>query len=88
VRGYAPGSLGPTFPNQNTGLNQPTGGQSKIVTNVEYTFPVPGSGVDKTLRLFTFVDGGNVFNENINLSSAIFLWLGFIMDITAGPLEV
>jgi len=87
VRGYAPGSLGPTFYNQNTGLNQPTGGQSKIVTNVEYTFPVPGSGADKTLRLFTFVDGGNVFNENINLVLRYSYGLGLSWISPLGPLK-
>ena len=40
VRGYAPGSLGPQYYNTVIGAYQPTGGQSKIVTNIEYTFPV------------------------------------------------
>ncbi|OYY07210.1 MAG: outer membrane protein assembly factor BamA, partial [Polynucleobacter sp. 24-46-87] len=87
VRGYAPGSLGPTFFNPNTNLNQPTGGQSKIVTNVEYTVPVPGSGVDKTLRVFGFVDGGNVFNENINLVLRYSYGLGLSWISPLGPLK-
>ena len=87
VRGYAPGSLGPTFYNQNTGLNQPTGGQSKIVTNVEYTVPVPGSGIDKTLRLFSFVDGGNVYGENINLVLRYSYGLGLSWISPLGPLK-
>lgn len=87
VRGYAPGSLGPTFYNVNTGLNQPTGGQSKIVTNVEYTVPVPGSGVDKTLRVFGFVDGGNVYGENINLVLRYSYGLGLSWISPLGPLK-
>lgn len=87
VRGYSPGSLGPTFFNQNTGLNQPTGGQSKIVSNVEYTVPVPGSGVDKTLRVFGFVDGGNVYNENINLVLRYSYGLGLSWISPLGPLK-
>ena len=87
VRGYAPGSLGPTFFNQFTGLNQPTGGQSKIVNNVEYTVPVPGSGVDKTLRVFGFVDGGNVYNENINLVLRYSYGLGLSWISPLGPLK-
>jgi outer membrane protein insertion porin family len=87
VRGYAPGSLGPTFYNQNTGLNQPTGGQSKIVSNVEYTVPVPGSGVDKTLRVFGFVDGGNVYAENINLVLRYSYGLGLSWISPLGPLK-
>lgn len=87
VRGYSPGSLGPTFYNINTGANQPTGGQSKIVTNVEYTVPVPGSGVDKTLRVFGFVDGGNVYNENINLVLRYSYGLGLSWISPLGPLK-
>jgi len=87
VRGYAPGSLGPQYFNTLTGLNQPTGGQSKIVSNVEYTFPVPGSGVDKTLRLFTFVDGGNAFGTNINLVLRYSYGLGLSWISPLGPLK-
>ncbi len=86
VRGYAPGSLGPKYFNNNVGLWLPTGGQSKIVTNVEYTFPVPGSGVDKTLRVFTFVDGGNAF-QDINLALRYSYGLGFSWISPLGPLK-
>ncbi|MBU3566338.1 outer membrane protein assembly factor BamA [Polynucleobacter sp. MWH-HuK1] len=87
VRGYSPGSLGPQYYNTVIGAYQPTGGQSKIVTNVEYTFPVPGSGVDKTLRLFTFVDGGNAFGENINLVLRYSYGLGLSWISPLGPLK-
>ena len=87
VRGYSPGSLGPTFYNPNFGRNQPVGGQSKIVTNVEYTVPVPGSGIDKTLRVFTFVDGGNVYGENINLVLRYSYGLGLSWISPLGPLK-
>ena len=86
VRGYAPGSLGPTY--QNTfGQTLPTGGQSKIVSNVEYTVPVPGSGIDKTLRVFGFVDGGNAFGENINLVLRYSYGLGLSWISPLGPLK-
>ena len=87
VRGYAPGSLGPQYYNTYIGQNQPTGGQSKIVTNVEYTVPVPGSGVDKTLRMFTFVDGGNAFGTNINLVLRYSYGLGISWISPLGPLK-
>jgi outer membrane protein insertion porin family len=86
VRSYAPGSLGPKYFNINTGTFLPTGGQSKIVTNVEYTFPVPGSGVDKTLRLFTFADGGNAF-QDINLSLRYSYGVGLSWISPLGPLK-
>jgi outer membrane protein insertion porin family len=87
VRGYSPGSLGPTYYNSFLGRYQPTGGQSKIVNNVEYTVPVPGSGVDKTLRVFGFVDGGNVYNENINLVLRYSYGLGLSWISPLGPLK-
>ena len=86
VRGYAPGSLGPKYFNTTTGTFLPTGGQSKIVTNVEYTFPVPGSGVDKTLRLFTFADGGNAF-QDINLVLRYSYGVGLSWISPLGPLK-
>ncbi|WP_096672436.1 outer membrane protein assembly factor BamA [Polynucleobacter meluiroseus] len=87
VRGYSPGSLGPTYYNTLTGVNQPVGGQSKIVTNLEYTVPVPGTGTDKTLRMFTFVDGGNVFGQNINLVLRYSYGLGISWISPLGPLK-
>ena len=41
--------------------NDPIGGSKLLVGNVELTFPLPGTGYDRTLRVFTFVDGGNVW---------------------------
>jgi outer membrane protein insertion porin family len=87
VRGYSPGSLGPTFYNTTFNSYQPTGGQSKIVSNVEYTVPVPGSGTDKTLRGFVFVDGGNAFGQNINLVLSYSYGLGISWISPLGPLK-
>ena len=87
VRGYSPGSLGPTYYNTTYGTYQPIGGQSKIVSNVEYTVPVPGSGIDKTLRVFTFVDGGNAFGQNINLVLKYSYGLGLSWISPLGPLK-
>ena len=87
VRGYSPGSLGPQYYNTNTGSYQPTGGQSKIVANVEYTVPVPGSGVDKTLRTFAFIDGGNAFGQNLNLVLRYSYGLGISWISPLGPLK-
>ncbi|MES2536714.1 MAG: outer membrane protein assembly factor BamA [Pseudomonadota bacterium] len=40
----------------------PTGGQARLIANAELQLPFPGSGVDRSLRWFTFLDAGNVFN--------------------------
>jgi outer membrane protein insertion porin family len=62
VRGYEPGSLGP----RDATTNDPIGGSKMIVGNIELTFPLPGTGYDRTLRVFTFVDGGNVWGTEGN----------------------
>ncbi|CAG2139478.1 outer membrane protein assembly factor BamA [Ralstonia mannitolilytica] len=58
VRGYETSTLGPRDAN-----GVAIGGASKFVGNIEFIFPLPGSGVDRTVRLFTFFDYGNVFAE-------------------------
>jgi outer membrane protein insertion porin family len=59
VRGYESGSLGP----RDATTGDPIGGSKMIVGNIEMTFPLPGTGYDRTLRVFTFVDGGNVWGN-------------------------
>jgi outer membrane protein insertion porin family len=59
VRGYESSSLGP----RDSSTGDPIGGSKMVVANVEMTFPLPGSGWDRTLRVFTFVDGGNVWGD-------------------------
>ncbi|NIE63818.1 outer membrane protein assembly factor BamA [Burkholderia sp. Ax-1719] len=59
VRGYEPSSLGP----RDKTTNDPIGGSKMVVGNIEVTFPLPGTGYDRTLRVFTFLDGGNVWGD-------------------------
>jgi outer membrane protein insertion porin family len=59
VRGYEPSSLGP----RDATTNDPIGGSRMAVANIELTFPLPGTGYDRTLRVFTFFDGGNVWGD-------------------------
>src|SRR5450830_820407 len=59
VRGYEASSLG----NLKDQYGDSMGGASRLVANVELQFPFPGSGQDRSLRWFTFVDGGNVFAD-------------------------
>ena len=65
VRGFETASLGPR-----DSLGNPTGGQSKLVGSVEFIFPLPGA--DQTIRGFTFIDGGNVWAQSIELSGMRF----------------
>ncbi len=61
VRGFQQGSLGPRGAPPN---DLATGGPKKITLNAELIAPFPGTGNDRTLRMFAFVDAGNVFGEN------------------------
>jgi outer membrane protein insertion porin family len=58
VRGFEQGTLGPK---DVTGAT--IGGSRKLSLNAEVLTPFPGAGNDRTLRMFGFVDVGNVFGE-------------------------
>ena len=64
VRGFEQGTLGPR---DVTGAY--LGGPKKMIGAVEIQAPLPGAGNDRTLRVFGFVDAGNVFGENQKLSA-------------------
>jgi outer membrane protein insertion porin family len=58
VRGFEQGTLGPR---DVTGAA--IGGPKKVTLNAEVITPFPGAGNDRSLRMFGFVDAGNVFGE-------------------------
>jgi outer membrane protein insertion porin family len=64
VRGFEQSSLGPKDSNGDF-----VGGNRRIVGNIELLFPMPGVKGDKSVRLSTFIDFGNVFavGEKIKL---------------------
>jgi len=59
VRGFEQGSLGQL----DTTTGASLGGTRKLSANLELLTPFPGAGNDRTLRLFTFFDIGNVYGE-------------------------
>lgn len=86
VRGFQQGTLGPR---DVTGAS--IGGPRKITLNAEVITPFPGAGNDKSLRLFGFVDVGNVYGENdpINfntLRASAGLGLSWLSPV--GPLRI
>jgi outer membrane protein insertion porin family len=88
VRGYEPSSLGP----RDATTNDPIGGSKMVVGNIELTFPLPGTGYDRTLRVFTFLDGGNVWGDEGNSVGANGLRYGYGVGLAwispIGPLKV
>ncbi|RTL32379.1 MAG: outer membrane protein assembly factor BamA [Burkholderiales bacterium] len=59
IRGFEQGSLGPVDIE-----GAYVGGNKRININTELYVPFPGAGNDRTLRLFGYVDTGNVWGEN------------------------
>ena len=65
VRAFDQASLGPV---DVTGTY--IGGPKRLNLNAELYVPVPGSGTDKTLRLFAFTDVGNVWGEDEKVTAS------------------
>lgn len=87
VRGFDPGSLGPR--DATTGLSY--GGSKKINFNFELQAPFPGAGNDRTLRLYGFVDTGNVFGPDESIDPSTFragAGLGLSWVSPMGPLRL
>ncbi|MPM44010.1 Outer membrane protein assembly factor BamA [bioreactor metagenome] len=61
VRGFEQGTLGPRDVTGSV-----LGGPKKVTLNAELIAPFPGAGNDRTLRIFGFVDAGNVYGEKEN----------------------
>lgn len=86
VRGFQQGSLGPR---DSTDLA--LGGPKKLTLNAEFITPFPGAGNDRTLRLYGFVDVGNVFAEQEqyrfnDLRASVGIGISWISPV--GPLRL
>lgn len=62
VRGFTDNTLGPRDI-----FDDPIGGSVKLVGNAEFIFPVPFMPESKTVRMSTFVDAGNVYDDDLDL---------------------
>ena len=60
VRGFQAGSLGP----RDSVSDLAYGGPKKINFNFELQAPFPGAGNDRTLRIYSFIDTGNVYGPD------------------------
>ena len=88
VRGYDTSSLGDA---KDPLTGDSLGGSKRIIGNVELQFPFPGQGNDRSLRWFTFVDGGNVFAEGQKMRASDLRYsagIGFSWVSPVGPLKL
>jgi outer membrane protein insertion porin family len=86
VRGFDQNSLGPV---DVTGAY--IGGNRRFNLNSELYLPIPGTGNDRTLRWFGYVDIGNVWGENDKLtvdSLRASAGLGVTWVSPVGPLKI
>ena len=96
VRGYQAGSLSVAQSVIGPGDSKyrlPIGGSARLIMNAELQMPFPGTGVDRSLRWFTFFDAGQVFSpengEKINLSDLRYsTGLGLSWISPVGPLKL
>ena len=87
VRGFEPGSLGP----RDSVTNLSLGGAKKVNFNFEALAPFPGAGNDKTLRLYSFLDMGNVYSADQTITPSDFraaIGLGISWISPLGPLRL
>ena len=87
VRGYDTSSLGALDPVS----RDPLGGASRLFFNAELQFALPGTGADRTLRWFTFLDGGNVYQEGQKITGRELRYaagVGLSWLSPVGPLKI
>lgn len=86
VRGFDQGSLG-----QVDNLGAYLGGNRRLNINTELYLPFPGTGNDRTLRWFTYLDVGNVWavDDRLTLDSLrASIGVGFSWVSPVGPIKI
>ena len=87
VRGFQQGTLGPR---DSSDLS--VGAPKKLTLNAELVTPFPGAGNDRTLRMYGFVDAGNVFADKYQLNGPdglrVSTGLGISWISPVGPLRI
>lgn len=70
VRGYDTASLGPRDMVNGVATDEALGGNRRLVGSAEFLFPLPGLGMDKSLRMGAFFDAGQVWatGQKLNIS--------------------
>jgi outer membrane protein insertion porin family len=86
VRGFDQGSLGPVDV-----IGAYIGGNRRINAQTQLYLPVPGTGNDRTLRWFAYIDAGNVWGENQKITAGSIrasAGIGLSWVSPVGPLQI
>jgi len=86
VRGFDQGSLGPVDV-----IGAYIGGNRRLNAQTQLYLPVPGTGNDRTLRWFAYLDAGNVWGENQKITAGSIrasVGLGLSWVSPVGPLQI
>lgn len=81
VRGFEQNAIGPHTPDGDA-----IGGTRRFSTNLEYFFPMPGMGADRSVRLSMFVDAGTVWADNAELTFSDLRYSGGVGVWWSSPL--
>jgi outer membrane protein insertion porin family len=87
VRGFQTAGLGSRDPADGSSI----GGNKRLTGNAELLFPMPGSGLDKSMRLGMFLDAGQVYasTDKIALSDLRYAaGFSFAWYSPVGPIKV
>jgi outer membrane protein insertion porin family len=87
VRGYRAAGIGPRDPFDDSAI----GGSKRLTGSAELLFPMPGTGLDRSLRLAAFVDAGQVYAPSQKLTVSDMRYstgIGLLWISPVGPLRV
>jgi outer membrane protein insertion porin family len=87
VRGYRTAGIGPRDPFDSSAI----GGNRRLSGSAELLFPMPGTGLDRSIRLSAFIDGGQVYapSEKLMVSDLRYAYGASVAWISpVGPLRL
>jgi outer membrane protein insertion porin family len=85
VRGYRAASLGPRDVDGSS-----LGGTKKTNASAELLFPFPGTGKDRSMRLGSFIDGGQVYGQDEKVTFSTWRYsagFSFAWNSPLGPMK-
>ncbi|OGA87145.1 MAG: outer membrane protein assembly factor BamA [Betaproteobacteria bacterium RIFCSPLOWO2_12_FULL_66_14] len=87
VRGYRAAGIGPRDPFDDSAI----GGNKRLIGSAELLFPMPGTGLDRSLRMGAFVDVGQVYAADQKLTVSDMRYstgLSLLWVSPVGPLRI